>query len=80
LQDGEGNILLSNREGFHSKYTLMFSSFPDLNCEIVKRMRVGRYVVDEELIRGRDPEPIHCVVVYNLSEDLTLIEKIRILK
>lgn len=80
VEDGLGNILIKNKQEFTEKYTTMFASFPNLHCEIINHMRVGRYAIDEEMISGREEEPIHCIVSYRLSADNNTIEHLRILK
>lgn len=80
VEDGFGTVLLRNIAEFGDRYASMFLSYPELHCKVVNRMRVGRYAVDEEMIYGRGPEPIHCIVCYRLSERLDVIEHIKILK
>lgn len=80
VEDGTGTVLLHNGQEFKDKYAKMFNDFPELHCIVINRMRAGRFVVDEEEIHGRESEPIHCVVVYTLASDFSVIERIRILK
>lgn len=54
----------------------MFAACPELRCEILSRIAVGEYVVDEERVSGRAPEPERLVVVYHLAAGLVDHERI----
>ncbi len=49
----------------------MFAISPDLHAEIVTRIRIGSYVVDEEEVTGiqGSPELWRAVAVYRIAGD-----------
>jgi hypothetical protein len=50
-----------------------------MHAEIVGRIRVGSYVVDEERITGGSGEHVHAVAIYRL-DDGGLIDRVRLLR
>lgn len=69
VEDGQGNLVLRGRDAMRARYGPMFAQYTNLHCEIVSRVRVGAYVLDEERITGRQPEPEHVVAIYRLEGD-----------
>ncbi|SMO84499.1 hypothetical protein SAMN06265218_11716 [Fodinibius sediminis] len=49
----------------------MFDNSPELHCDILNRMSVGDWVIDEEKLEGLHaqgfPEEAHAVVAYSVS-------------
>jgi hypothetical protein len=79
IEDGENNLLVRGYEQMRERYGPMFKENPELQCRIVNRMRIGKFVVDEEEITGRgSPTPVHAVVIYRVEGDK--IVHVRILK
>jgi len=79
IEDGENNALMRGHEQMRERYGPMFEQNPELHCRIVNRMKIGKYVVDEEEITGRGSStPIHAVVIYRVEENK--IVHVRILK
>jgi hypothetical protein len=79
VEDGDGAVLMRGREEMRERYGRLFASSPNLHVEIVTRIRVGSYVVDEERIIGRPDGDAHAVAVYRLDGD-GLIDRLRILR
>jgi len=79
VEDGDGAILMSGREEMRERYGRLFASSPDLHGEIVTRIRIGSYVVDEERITGRPDGELHAVAIYRLDGD-GLIDRVRFLR
>jgi len=71
IEDGEGNLLMKGHDQMREQYGALFKTNPDLNCRIVKRMRIGNYVVDEEEVTGvqGSSTPMHAVAIYRIEED-----------
>lgn len=71
IQDGKDNVLMQGHDQMRERYGGLFRSSPELHCEIVNRIRIGPYVVDEEQMTGRrgSPTPVRAVVVYRVEED-----------
>jgi len=71
IEDGEGNLLMKGHDQMREQYGALFKTNPDLNGRIVNRMRIGKYVVDEEEVTGiqSSPTPMHAVVIYRVEEN-----------
>jgi hypothetical protein len=70
VEDGAGNRLMSGKEEMRSRYQTLFASSPQLHADVVHRIRIGEYVIDEERITGRVPALNHAVVIYHLRNGL----------
>ncbi len=71
IEDGEGNLIMRGHDQLRERYGALFEASPELNCRIASRVRVGKYVVDEEEVTGiqGSPTPIHAVAIYRIEED-----------
>ena len=78
FEDGAGNRLMSGHAEMRSRYTALFAASPRLHCELVQRIRIGHYVIDEERITGRVPAMSHAVVIYRVENGL--IQHVRFLR
>jgi hypothetical protein len=79
VEDGDGVVLISGRDDLREKYGRLFASAPNLHGEIVTRIRVGSFVVDEERITGRPDGDVHAIAVYRLDGEC-LIDRVRFLR
>jgi hypothetical protein len=66
IEDAEGGVLMSGREEVREHYGGIFGLY-DLSAEIVSRVRVGAYVVDEERVTGFPGGEVHAVIIYRLD-------------
>jgi hypothetical protein len=66
IEDAEGGVLMSGRKEVREHYGGIFGLY-DLSAEIVSRVRVGAYIVDEERITGFPGGEVHAVVIYRLD-------------
>ena len=78
IEDGAGNRLLTGHGEMLLRYTTLFKNSPQLQCEIINRIRIGSYVIDEERITGRVPAMNHAVVIYRVKDGL--IEHVRFIR
>jgi len=80
VEDGEGNVLMTGRAAMYESYKRMFESSPELFCNLVSRVVVGNYVLDEERVTGRmgNPDESHVVAVYRVEN--SLIVRVRFLR
>ena len=71
MEDGEGNLILKGHDKMRERYGALFEASPKLHCRIVNRIRIGKYVMDEEEVIGRKGSltPTHAVVVYRVEGD-----------
>jgi uncharacterized protein (TIGR02246 family) len=70
--DGKGVMLLQGAEAFHAFYGPLFAQSPDLHAQIVNRIQVGPWIVDEERCTGivlvNTPPELHAVMVYHVAD------------
>jgi hypothetical protein len=71
IEDGEDNVILKGHDPMRKRYGDLFAASPELHCRILNRLRIGKYVVDEEEVMGwkGSPTPMHAVVVYRVDGD-----------
>ena len=70
IEDARSNVLLRGHDEMRTHFERVFRESPNLHCEIVHRVRVGEYVVDEERISGRFGGDQHGVVVSHVAGGL----------
>ena len=79
VDDGDGTRLLTGHTEMRPRYVALFQSSPKLHCEIVSRIVIGDYVIDEESITGRVPDLRRAVVIYRVDRSSGLINHVRFL-
>ncbi|MGH8610692.1 MAG: nuclear transport factor 2 family protein [Gammaproteobacteria bacterium] len=67
VEDTTGQVLYGH-SGIRELYGRIFADHPTLHCQVVQRIRVGTYVIDEERITGRAPEPLAVVAIYRVGD------------
>lgn len=70
VEDGAGNVRMENWEVMKERYAAMFAANPNLHCELVSRIVIGQYVVDEEHVTGRGEGVKHAVAIYRVENGL----------
>jgi hypothetical protein len=80
VADGAGTTVMEVRDAMPAAYDKLFRASPILNAEIATRIRVGEYVIDEEVVTGRrgSPAPLHLAVVYHIAGGL--IDHVRLIR
>ncbi|HUZ16665.1 MAG TPA: SgcJ/EcaC family oxidoreductase [Gaiellaceae bacterium] len=79
IENADGTVRVEGREALRTGYEKLFADKPSLHAEIASRIRVGRWVVDEErVIVDRAEDELHAVAIYLLGDD-GLIERVRFL-
>ncbi len=72
------SFLISNKPGsvgieiFKERYHSLFSSSPNLKCEIKSRIVLENSIIDEELVTGAKlfPEGLHTTAIYGFRDGL----------
>lgn len=81
VKDANGDVVMVGREAVAAMYGTLFQQSPALHCTVGNRIRVGRYVIDEEHVTGfvleGFPEEVHAAVVYQVGDGL--IRKVQLL-
>lgn len=71
IEDGAGNLMMRGHAGMRAMYGPLFEQSPELHVEVVNRIAVGDYVIDEEHTTGFNfpgfPTELHAAVVYHLA-------------
>lgn len=84
IEDGAGKRLMSGHTEMRPRYQALFDGSPNLHCDIVNRIRIGSYVLDEERISGRlpgiAPELRRAVAIYRIDPASGLIAHVRFLR
>lgn len=68
----DGNVMLNGKAAIRQLYAKLFEQSPELQVQIVARMVVGDFVIDEEqgsglVIEGMPPQ-VHAAVVYRVAD------------
>lgn len=79
LEDANGDVLMNGRDEMRERYGRLFDAFPGLRADVVSRMCVGSYIVDEEHVTGRPEGDLHAIAVYRL-DGAGLIDRVRFLR
>jgi len=61
-------LIGKGKEEVKKNYKELFEKYPDLHCEVVKRMVLGNKVIDQELITGIGEEPISVIAIYEINK------------
>ncbi len=69
IEDIDAHVLMSGRDAVRERYASLFAAAPTLHAEVVTRIRVGAYVIDEERATGSPHGDIHAVVIYRGDAD-----------
>jgi hypothetical protein len=76
IEDAVGNLVMQGHDQVAAEYAQFFESHADLHADVVSRISIGDYVIDDEVIRGMGPEPVRAVVAYRARADA--IDHVRI--
>jgi len=80
IEDGKGTRIMTGHREMRPRYAALFAGSPNLHCEIVSRVCIGDYVIDEERITGRVPDLRRAVVIYRVEKASSLISHVRFLR
>jgi hypothetical protein len=76
IETGDGEILASGREEIRRRYEAVFAQFPAIAVRKLSSFAVGSYVVQEEEVVGRVPEPERHVAIYRIEAGLIAHERL----
>ena len=79
LENADGVVVMRGHDAMREQYGRLFATCPDVHAEVITRICVGPYVIDEERVTGRPEGEIHAVAIYRLASD-GLIDRVRILR
>jgi hypothetical protein len=78
VEGADGTVTMHGRDELHDAYASFFGANPELHAEVLTRIRIGRFVVDEESLTGRRSGDLRAVAIYHL-DDGGLIDQVRFL-
>ena len=74
IRDFDGNVVADGLEGMRGLYAPMFRDSPQLSGQVLHRIALGDYVIDEEEVSGMNaagyPSTMRSIVVYRVRDDL----------
>lgn len=66
-----GQVILDGVANLLKSYGDFFSNNPELHCEILNRIVLGNFVIDQEYVTGRvAAPPVNAVVIYEVQDGL----------
>lgn len=79
IEDGRGALILMGRHAFAPIIGGMLIEHPDLRIELLDRMALGQWVVDESIMMGRvDGSSTHTITIYRVfNGEITTMTTIR---
>lgn len=69
IRHADGRVLMSGHAELRTRYGRLFAEHPDVAAQVVTRIRVGEWVVDEERV-GLGDDTLHVVVGYLVRDGL----------
>ena len=69
ITDANGRAIMSGEETIRDEYGALFEASPDLQAEIVARLRTGHWTVDHERV-SRGGETREVLVAYQVADGL----------
>ncbi len=76
IENGGGAILADGHEAIRLRYEELFGRFPNITVRRIGRIAVGSYVVQEEEVIGRQPDPERHIAVYRIQDGLIAHERL----
>jgi hypothetical protein len=78
IVDAAGVDRTRGRAQLSEQYGRWFARNPDLHVEILDRIAIGEYVIDEERVTGAPEGDIHAVAIYRIGAG-GLIDRVQFL-
>jgi len=70
IYDFPNRLRSRGKEAMRARYGEMFARAPDLHCELVNRIVMGKNVADHERITGRPEGLIEAMVLFTMRDGL----------
>ena len=72
IEDGRGQVVMAGHDGMRAMYGPLFAQSPNLHVEVVNRIEVGDYIIDEEHTTGFNfpgfPTEFRAAVLYHVAD------------
>jgi hypothetical protein len=69
IEDASRHVLMDGREQVRERYRSFFQKAPSVHAEVVTRIRLRSYVIDEERATNSPSGDVHAVVIYRIGPD-----------
>ena len=76
IEDGYDRVLAHGHPAIRNRYGPMMEAYPALHVEPLGQWKVGLFVVQEERVTGRTPESERHIAVYQLENELIVLERL----
>jgi uncharacterized protein (TIGR02246 family) len=78
VEGADGTVTMRGRDELQDAYRSFFAANPELHAEVATRIRIGRHVIDDELLTGRPAGDMRAVAIYHLDDE-GRIDRVRFL-
>lgn len=80
VESAKGDVVMDGRDTMRAMYGELFDGSPELHVDIATRIRIGEYVIDEEVVTGRrgSPEAARVAAIYHVTDGA--IDRVRIIR
>ena len=80
IEDAHGDVVMEGADAVRGAYGELFANSPELHVEIAMRIRVGEYVIDEEIVTGRraSPDAMRVAAIYHVGDGV--IDRVRFIR
>jgi uncharacterized protein (TIGR02246 family) len=80
IENVNGDALMEGHAAIRAAYGELFAGSPELHVEIATRIRIGEYVIDEEVVTGRreSPEATRVAAIYHVRDGA--IDRVRLIR
>ena len=69
VEGADATVKMRGRDELRDAYRSFFGANPDLHAEVATRIRIGRHVIDEEVLTGRLAGDLRAVAIYRLDDE-----------
>jgi uncharacterized protein (TIGR02246 family) len=80
IENVNGDVVMEGHAAMRAAYGELFAGSPELHVEIATRIRIGEYVIDEEVVTGRggSPATTRVAAIYHVRDGA--IDRVRLLR
>ncbi len=76
IEIDDGATLVTGHAAIRQRYETLFARFPNITVRRSGRFATGSYVVQEEEVLGREPDPERHIAVYRIQDGLIAHERL----
>jgi hypothetical protein len=76
IEIDDGATFVTGHAAIRRRYETLFARFPTISVRSIRRLATGAYVVQEEEVLGREPEPERHIAVYRIQDGVIAHERL----